>query len=71
MEQNIKKQISHKGGFSYFLFFTRAVSSKYLFIKWCFKNRATINYEINRHFKYYPYMIHPFSVFRLFIFNIL
>ncbi|XP_035732804.1 potassium/sodium hyperpolarization-activated cyclic nucleotide-gated channel 1-like [Vespa mandarinia] len=65
MKYNIMTEASYKTRFWYFLFSKRTIAFKYPFIKWL-KNNAAINYEINRHFQSYPYMIHPFSIFRIY-----
>lgn len=43
----------------------RIVSRKHPFAQYCLKSTQAIDYEISRHLKSHPYMIHPFSSFRL------
>lgn len=43
----------------------RIVSRRHPFTGWYLKSNQTIDYEIYRHLKSYPYMCHPFSTFRL------
>ncbi|XP_011157224.2 potassium/sodium hyperpolarization-activated cyclic nucleotide-gated channel 2 [Solenopsis invicta] len=45
---------------------TRIASRKHLFTQYCLKSSHAIDYEISRHLKSHPYMIHPFSTFRIF-----
>lgn len=42
----------------------RILTEKNSLSRWCFKSTTSINYEIIKHLKSYPYMIHPFSSFR-------
>ncbi|KAK2575102.1 hypothetical protein KPH14_008828 [Odynerus spinipes] len=64
IERNIISGSSFIRKLWYWLFYKRVVSATNPYTKWCLKSRAAINYEIRRHFKSYPYMIHPFSKFR-------
>ncbi|KOC70603.1 Potassium/sodium hyperpolarization-activated cyclic nucleotide-gated channel 2 [Habropoda laboriosa] len=43
----------------------RIVSRKHPLTRWCLKSTTAVNYEISRHLKSHPYMIHPFSLFRI------
>ncbi|CAK9817140.1 Potassium/sodium hyperpolarization-activated cyclic nucleotide-gated channel 4 [Anthophora plagiata] len=43
----------------------RIVSKKHPLTRWCLKSTTAVNYEISRHLKSHPYMIHPFSSFRI------
>ncbi|XP_053979382.1 potassium/sodium hyperpolarization-activated cyclic nucleotide-gated channel 1-like [Hylaeus volcanicus] len=43
----------------------RILSRKHPLTRWWLKSTSTVNYEISRHIKSYPYMIHPFSSFRI------
>lgn len=43
---------------------TRIASRKHPFTQYCLKSTQVIDYEISRHLKSHPYMIHPFSCFR-------
>ncbi|KAG7199316.1 hypothetical protein KM043_018166 [Ampulex compressa] len=42
----------------------RVLSRKHPLTRWCLKSLTAAKYEINRHLKSHPYMIHPFSSFR-------
>lgn len=42
----------------------RIVSNKHPLTRWCLKSTTAVNYEMSRHLKSHPYMIHPFSIFR-------
>ncbi|XP_011874430.1 PREDICTED: potassium/sodium hyperpolarization-activated cyclic nucleotide-gated channel 1-like [Vollenhovia emeryi] len=46
-------------------FSTLIVSQKHPFTRYCLKSTQAIDYEISRHLKSHPYMIHPFSSFRI------
>lgn len=43
----------------------RVLHKKHPLTRWCVKSTTAVNYEISRHLKSHPYMIHPFSSFRL------
>ncbi|XP_076640029.1 potassium/sodium hyperpolarization-activated cyclic nucleotide-gated channel 1 [Colletes latitarsis] len=43
----------------------RVLSRKHPLTRWWLKSTYTVNYEISRHIKSYPFMIHPFSSFRI------
>ncbi|KAM0728266.1 Potassium/sodium hyperpolarization-activated cyclic nucleotide-gated channel 2 [Formica fusca] len=45
---------------------TRITSPLHPFTRWCLKSTRAIDYEISHHLKSHPYMIHPFSSFRIF-----
>ncbi|XP_050461211.1 potassium/sodium hyperpolarization-activated cyclic nucleotide-gated channel 1-like isoform X3 [Cataglyphis hispanica] len=45
---------------------TRITSQLHPFTRWCLKSTQAIDYEISHHLKSHPYMIHPFSSFRIF-----
>ncbi|TGZ32316.1 Potassium/sodium hyperpolarization-activated cyclic nucleotide-gated channel 4 [Temnothorax longispinosus] len=44
---------------------TRIASRKHPLTLYCLKSTQAIDYEISRHLKSHPYMIHPFSSFRI------
>ncbi|XP_014473811.1 PREDICTED: potassium/sodium hyperpolarization-activated cyclic nucleotide-gated channel 1-like [Dinoponera quadriceps] len=44
---------------------TRIVSRRHPFTRWCVKSNKAFRYDISRHIESYPYMIHPFSSFRI------
>ncbi|XP_029045711.1 potassium/sodium hyperpolarization-activated cyclic nucleotide-gated channel 1-like [Osmia bicornis bicornis] len=43
----------------------RIVYPKHPLARLCLKSTTAVNYEISRHLKSHPYMIHPFSSFRI------
>ncbi|XP_076684855.1 potassium/sodium hyperpolarization-activated cyclic nucleotide-gated channel 1 [Andrena cerasifolii] len=43
----------------------RILSRKHPLTRWCVKSTTAVQYEISRHLKSHPYMIHPFSSFRI------
>ncbi|XP_076385220.1 potassium/sodium hyperpolarization-activated cyclic nucleotide-gated channel 1 isoform X2 [Megachile rotundata] len=43
----------------------RIVCPKHPLARLCLKSTTAVNYEISRHLKSHPYMIHPFSSFRI------
>lgn len=45
----------------------RVLHKKHPLTRWCVKSTTAVNYEISRHLKSHPYMIHPFSSFRSWI----
>ncbi|XP_011149636.1 potassium/sodium hyperpolarization-activated cyclic nucleotide-gated channel 1 [Harpegnathos saltator] len=44
---------------------TRIASRRHPFTRWYLKSSKAFYYEISRHIQTYPYMIHPFSSFRI------
>ncbi|XP_061936082.1 potassium/sodium hyperpolarization-activated cyclic nucleotide-gated channel 1 isoform X4 [Apis cerana] len=43
----------------------RVLYKKHPLTRWCVKSTTAVNYEISRHLKSHPYMIHPFSSLRI------
>ncbi|XP_076247308.1 potassium/sodium hyperpolarization-activated cyclic nucleotide-gated channel 1 [Calliopsis andreniformis] len=43
----------------------RLLSRKHPLTRWCVKSSTAVQYEISRHLQTHPYMIHPFSSFRI------